>query len=103
MMPVSATFLAYSGNGHVKEEVVYANYGMREDFLFLQSINVSVAGKIVLVRYEQIFRGNKVSNAQEVGALTRSADRRMQRWSLHATDVHALCLYVCDSLVPLEC
>jgi N-acetylated-alpha-linked acidic dipeptidase len=35
----------------VTAEVVYANYGLPEDYAALDKLGVSVAGKIVLVRY----------------------------------------------------
>lgn len=42
-------------------ELVYVNYGSTEDFFQLQrQMNVNVTGKIVIVRYGKIFRGNKV-------------------------------------------
>ena len=42
---------AYSGSGDVTAEVVYANFGRREDYLALDSMGVSVAGKVVIARY----------------------------------------------------
>ena len=59
---------AYSGSGDVTAEVVYANYGRREDYLALDSMGVSVAGKIVIARYGGNFRGYKVKFAEERGA-----------------------------------
>jgi N-acetylated-alpha-linked acidic dipeptidase len=49
-------------------EVVYANYGRPEDFRRLDDMHISVAGKIVLVRYGMNFRGVKVYLAQQRGA-----------------------------------
>ncbi len=49
-------------------QVVYANYGRPEDFSALEKLGVDVRGKIVLVRYGELFRGLKVRNAQKRGA-----------------------------------
>ena len=59
----------YSGDGDVTAKVVYANYGRTEDFAVLEAKGVDVSGCIVIVRYGKIFRGNKVWNAQELGAV----------------------------------
>src|SRR5271170_248054 len=61
-------FSAYSPSGEVTAQVVYANYGLPEDFRRLEDMGVSVSGKIVLVRYGQCFRGVKVHLAEENGA-----------------------------------
>jgi N-acetylated-alpha-linked acidic dipeptidase len=52
----------------VTTDAVYANYGRPEDFKRLDEMHVSVAGKIVLVRYGTNFRGVKVYLAQQHGA-----------------------------------
>lgn len=59
---------AYSGSGDVTAEVVYANYGTKEDFEKLMEMGVEVKGKIVLARYGQNFRGYKAKFAEENGA-----------------------------------
>ncbi len=59
---------AFSGSGDVTAEVVYANQGRREDYLALDSMGVSVAGKVVVARYGGNFRGYKVKFAEERGA-----------------------------------
>jgi N-acetylated-alpha-linked acidic dipeptidase len=61
-------FNAYSGTGDVIGEVVYANYGRKEDFEKLKALGVSVKGKIVLARYGGNFRGYKAKYAEENGA-----------------------------------
>ena len=61
-------FNGMSPSGDVEADVVYANYGTPEDFEKLDKLNISVRGKIVLVRYGQNFRGVKVFVAQEHGA-----------------------------------
>ena len=62
-------FNGSSPSGDVTGEVVYANYGTREDFDELTKMGVSVKGKIVLVRYGGNFRGVKVYIAQQHGAI----------------------------------
>lgn len=59
---------AYSGSGDVTREVVYANYGRREDFDTLDSLGVEVEDKIVVARYGGNFRGFKAKYAEEAGA-----------------------------------
>ncbi len=61
-------FNGSSASGDVTAEVVYANYGTREDFQRLAKLGVSVKGKIVIVRYGQNFRGVKAYIAQQYGA-----------------------------------
>jgi len=59
---------AFSGSGDVTAEVVYANYGRKEDFEMLQELEVDVKGKIVLARYGGNFRGFKARFAEANGA-----------------------------------
>ena len=47
---------------------MYANYGRREDFRLLRQLGISVRGRLVIMRYGAMFRGNKIKNAQEQGA-----------------------------------
>lgn len=68
-LPTVDTFLAYSDSGDVTAQLVYANYGRHEDFAALKGLNVDVRGKIAIVRYGKIFRGNKVDEAQKAGAI----------------------------------
>ena len=60
---------SFSGNGDVTAEVVYVNYGTKEDFEKLASLGISVKGKIVLARYGGNFRGYKTKYAEANGAL----------------------------------
>lgn len=60
---------AFSGSGDVTAQVVYANFGRKEDFDELEAMGVDVAGKIVLARYGGNFRGFKVKFAEERGAV----------------------------------
>lgn len=59
---------AYSGSGVAEGEVVYANYGRREDFAKLAELGVSCEGKVVLARYGGNYRGYKAKYAEEAGA-----------------------------------
>lgn len=59
---------AFSGSGDVTGEVVYANYGRREDFRALDSLGIDLTGKIVIARYGGNFRGFKVLFSEERGA-----------------------------------
>jgi N-acetylated-alpha-linked acidic dipeptidase len=61
-------FNGSSGSGDVIGEVVYANYGRREDFDDLAAQHVNLRGKIVLCRYGANFRGVKVYLAELRGA-----------------------------------
>jgi N-acetylated-alpha-linked acidic dipeptidase len=61
-------WVAFSGSGDVTAEVVYANYGRKEDFERLRDMGFSVTGKIVMARYGLNYRGYKVKYAQEMGA-----------------------------------
>jgi N-acetylated-alpha-linked acidic dipeptidase len=61
-------FNAYSPSADVTAPVVYANYGLPDDYRRLDDLGVSVKGKIVLVRYGQGFRGVKTRVAEERGA-----------------------------------
>lgn len=60
---------AYSGSGNVTAEVVYANYGTKEDFEQLEEMEVSVEGKVVIARFGGNFRGYKAKYAEEAGAV----------------------------------
>ncbi|MEK9613379.1 MAG: M28 family peptidase [Flavobacteriaceae bacterium] len=59
---------AFSGSGEVTAEVVYANYGRKEDFEQLEALGINVKGKIVLARYGGNFRGFKAKFAEANGA-----------------------------------
>ena len=52
-------YLAYQGDGDVTAEVVYANYGMPEDYKALARMGIDVRGKIVITRYGGGWRGLK--------------------------------------------
>ena len=59
---------AYSGSGDVTAEVVYANYGRKEDFEKLKELGIETKGKIILARYGGNFRGFKAKFAEASGA-----------------------------------
>jgi N-acetylated-alpha-linked acidic dipeptidase len=59
---------SFSGSGDVTAEVVYVNYGTREDFERLKTLGVSVEGKVALARYGGNFRGYKAKFAEANGA-----------------------------------
>jgi N-acetylated-alpha-linked acidic dipeptidase len=59
---------AFSGSGDVTAEVVYANYGRKQDFEQLKELGVEVKGKIVIARYGGNFRGFKAKFAEANGA-----------------------------------
>ncbi|GMQ24046.1 transferrin receptor-like dimerization domain-containing protein [Algoriphagus sp. oki45] len=60
-------FNAFSGSGDVTAEVVYVNYGTREDFQKLAEMGVDLKGKIALARYGGNFRGYKAKYAEQYG------------------------------------
>ena len=59
---------SFSGSGDVTAEVVYVNYGTKEDFERLETLGVSVKGKIAIARYGANFRGYKAKFAEAHGA-----------------------------------
>jgi N-acetylated-alpha-linked acidic dipeptidase len=62
------TVNGHSGVGDVTGEVVYVNYGLIEDYAQLDSLGVSVKGKIAVARYGRSFRGIKAREAEKNGA-----------------------------------
>ena len=60
---------AYSGSGEVTGEIVYANYGTKEDFEKLLELDIRIEGRIVIARFGGNFRGHKAKYACEHGAL----------------------------------
>jgi len=63
------TWNAYSPDANVTGQLVYVNYGTPEDYAVLDSLGVSVAGKIVIARYGRSWRGIKPKMAAERGAI----------------------------------
>lgn len=60
-------FHGYSANGNVTAPFVYVNHGTYHDFEDLVKANISLEGKIAIVKYGSVFRGLKVKRAQELG------------------------------------
>jgi N-acetylated-alpha-linked acidic dipeptidase len=63
------TFNAYSADGDVTAELVYVNFGTPEDYEQLDTLGVSVKGKIAIARYGKSWRGIKPKVAYEHGAV----------------------------------
>lgn len=68
-LPQYPTVNGYSGRGDVSADVVYVNYGLIEDYAQLDSLGVSVRGKIAVARYGRSFRGIKAREAERHGAV----------------------------------
>lgn len=66
---VFPAFHGYGATGKAQGQVVYVNYGTRADFERLTTLGISVGGKVALVRYGDVFRGLKVKEAQDRGAV----------------------------------
>jgi N-acetylated-alpha-linked acidic dipeptidase len=62
-------YLAYAADGDVTGDLVYVNYGTPDDYKALARLGVDVKGRIVIVRYGQVWRGLKVKLAAEHGAV----------------------------------
>ena len=69
LLPQYPTVNGYSGVGDVTGDVVYVNYGLIEDYAHLDSVGVSVKGKIAIARYGRSFRGIKAREAEKHGAI----------------------------------
>jgi N-acetylated-alpha-linked acidic dipeptidase len=64
------TFHGYGASGKISAAaMVYANYGRVQDFNALETAGVDINNTLVVVRYGKCFRGLKVKNAQERGAV----------------------------------
>src|SRR4051794_13925809 len=66
--PQVPPFNGYTGDGNATADVVYVNYGLIEDYKTLDSLGVSVQGKVAIARYGRSFRGIKAREAQKRGA-----------------------------------
>ena len=62
-------FHAYAADGEVTGEIVFVNYGLPGDYKVLDSLGISVRGKIVLAKYGRSWRGIKPKVAAEHGAI----------------------------------
>lgn len=63
------TVNGYSAEGTAEGELVFVNFGLIEDYAVLDSLGVSVRGKVVLARYGRSFRGIKAREAEKRGAV----------------------------------
>ncbi|HET7322168.1 MAG TPA: M20/M25/M40 family metallo-hydrolase, partial [Longimicrobiaceae bacterium] len=68
-LPQYPTVNGSSAAGDVTAPVVYVNYGLIEDYAALDSLGVSVKGKIAIARYGRSFRGIKAREAEKHGAV----------------------------------
>jgi len=66
--PQVSAFNGYGAAGDVSGELVYVNYGLIEDYAQLDSMGVSVRGRIAIARYGRSFRGIKALEAEKHGA-----------------------------------
>src|SRR5881296_3143238 len=66
--PQVPPFNGYTGDGDVTADIVYVNYGLIEDYRTLDSLGVSVRGRIAVARYGRSFRGIKAREAERHGA-----------------------------------
>ncbi|HEY4423749.1 MAG TPA: M28 family metallopeptidase [Pyrinomonadaceae bacterium] len=66
---ISPLFNGFSASGDVTGPVVYANYGLPNDYEDLKKAGVDVKGKVVIVRYGNSFRGVKAKVAEQNGAI----------------------------------
>jgi N-acetylated-alpha-linked acidic dipeptidase len=63
------TYNAWSADGDVEGSLVYVNYGLPEDYEYLERTGVNVKNKIVIAKYGRSWRGSKPKVAQEHGAV----------------------------------
>jgi N-acetylated-alpha-linked acidic dipeptidase len=63
------TVNGHSGVGDVTAEIVFVNYGLIEDYAQLDSLGISVKGRIAVARYGRSFRGIKAREAEKHGAV----------------------------------
>ncbi|MEO8911084.1 MAG: M28 family metallopeptidase [Gemmatimonadaceae bacterium] len=68
VFPQVLAFNGYGAAGDVRGDVVYVNYGLIEDYAQLDSMGVSVKGKIAIPRYGRPYRGIKAREAEKHGA-----------------------------------
>ncbi|KAF7289488.1 Zn-dependent exopeptidase [Mycena chlorophos] len=63
------TWHGASADGDVTGQLIYANYGTKEDYDELVANGANLTGKIVLARYGGAVRGLKIKGAEELGAV----------------------------------
>ena len=69
MLPQYLPVNGYGGSGIGEGELVFVNFGLIEDYATLDSMGISVKGKVVLARYGRSFRGIKSREAEKRGAV----------------------------------
>ena len=62
-------FNAYTPPGIIEGDLVYVHYARVEDIRKVKEIGMDLKGKICMARYGRIFRGNKLQNCQDAGAI----------------------------------
>lgn len=62
--PFISAFHGFSAPGNVSAQYVFANFGTKEDFGDLVAADVPLQGKIAIIKYGRIGRGEQVLNAQ---------------------------------------
>ncbi|KAF9226683.1 Zn-dependent exopeptidase [Gyrodon lividus] len=62
------SFHGFSAAGEATGQIVFANYGTKDDYDKLVASGVDLTGKIILARYGANFRGLKVQGAEQRGA-----------------------------------
>jgi N-acetylated-alpha-linked acidic dipeptidase len=60
---------AYGASGDATGEVVYVNFGIPEDYEWIEAQGIDVKGKVVIARYGKSWRGIKAKVAAEHGAV----------------------------------
>ena len=63
------TYNAWSADGDVTGDLVFANYGLPSDYDELDKLGIDVKGKIVITKYGRSWRGIKPKVAYEHGAI----------------------------------
>ncbi|GFO08337.1 hypothetical protein PoB_003484200 [Plakobranchus ocellatus] len=66
--PDISPFSAFSHSGNVLGDVVYCNFGRRQDYVWLSENGVKTEGFIHVIRYGKIHPSNKIKLAEEHGA-----------------------------------
>ena len=69
LLPQYLPVNGYGGAGIGEGELVFVNFGLIEDYATLDSMGISVKGKVVLARYGRSFRGIKSREAEKRGAV----------------------------------
>lgn len=68
-LPTFPAMNGSAGDGDVAAPLVYVNYGLIDDYATLDSLGISVKGKIAVARYGRSFRGIKAREAEGHGAV----------------------------------